>query len=117
MLFRSIHRQVAIGLGQSQVIEVTVSAELSAAETMVIVEEHRHLDADRLSPGALLTAEGQALMRDAECTARNLEDEATGQLSTAERKTLIRLLRKVYLPPATAAPPPPTDKALQPGKL
>jgi DNA-binding MarR family transcriptional regulator len=28
---------------------------------------------------------------------RNLEDEATGQLSTAERKTLIRLLRKVYL--------------------
>ena len=62
-------------------------------------------------------AEGQALMRDAECTARNLEDEATGQLSTAERKTLIRLLRKVYLPPATAAPPPPPDKALQPGKL
>ena len=67
--------------------------------------------------GLHLTAEGQALMRDAECTARNLEDEATGQLSTAERKTLIRLLRKVYLPPATAAPPPPPDKALQPGKL
>jgi len=67
--------------------------------------------------GLHLTAEGQALMRDAECTARNLEDEATGQLSTAERKTLIRLLRKVYLPPATAAAPPPPDKAAQPGKL
>ena len=67
--------------------------------------------------GLHLTAEGQSLMRDAECTARNLEDEATGQLSTAERKTLIRLLRKVYLPPATAAAPPPPDKAAQPGKL
>ena len=67
--------------------------------------------------GLHLTAEGQALMRDAECTARNLEDEATGQLSTAERKTLIRLLRKVYLPPATAAAPPPPDKTPQPGKL
>ena len=37
-------------------------------------------------------------MRDAERTASDLEDEATARLSAAERKTLIRLLRKVYLP-------------------
>jgi DNA-binding MarR family transcriptional regulator len=48
--------------------------------------------------GLHLTPEGQALMRAAECTASDLETEATGRLSAAERKTLIRLLRKVYLP-------------------
>ena len=48
--------------------------------------------------GLHLTDEGQALMRAAECTASDLETEATGRLSAAERKTLIRLLRKVYLP-------------------
>jgi hypothetical protein len=38
-------------------------------------------------------------MVEAEQTASDLEIEATGRLSAAERQTLIRLLRKVYLPP------------------
>jgi hypothetical protein len=36
-------------------------------------------------------------MRDAEQTAADLEDDATSRLSAAERKTLIRLLQKIYL--------------------
>jgi DNA-binding MarR family transcriptional regulator len=38
-----------------------------------------------------------ALMQEAEKTALELEVEATSRLSVAERKTLIRLLKKVYL--------------------
>jgi hypothetical protein len=38
-------------------------------------------------------------MGDAEQTASDLELEATDRLSATERQTLIRLLRKVYLPP------------------
>jgi len=53
---------------------------------------------DGRAMGLHLTDEGQTLMRAAECTASDLETEATGRLSAAERKTLIRLLRKVYLP-------------------
>lgn len=54
---------------------------------------------DGRAMGLHLTADGHALMHDAEPTASELEIEATGRLSAAERQTLIRLLRKVYLPP------------------
>ena len=47
--------------------------------------------------GLHLTATGRKLMRDAERTAAELESEATARLSAAEAKTLIRLLKKVYL--------------------
>jgi DNA-binding MarR family transcriptional regulator len=53
---------------------------------------------DRRAQGLHLTVEGQALMNEAEVTASELEVEAAGRLSAAERATLIRLLRKVYLP-------------------
>ena len=53
---------------------------------------------DRRALGLHLTADGEALMREAEVTASNLEVEAAGRLTTGERNTLIRLLRKVYLP-------------------
>lgn len=43
------------------------------------------------------TSPGDALLQKAEKTAQGLEDEATSGLSSAERKTLIRLLKKVYL--------------------
>jgi DNA-binding MarR family transcriptional regulator len=52
---------------------------------------------DRRALGLHLTPDGEALMREAEVTASSLEDEAGGRLTAAERKTLIRLLRKVYL--------------------
>jgi hypothetical protein len=47
--------------------------------------------------GLHLTASGNTLMRDAEQTAAALELEATSMLSVSERKTLMRLLQKVYL--------------------
>jgi DNA-binding MarR family transcriptional regulator len=53
---------------------------------------------DGRAMGLHLTAEGDKLMRDAELTASDLEVEAAARLSAAERQTLIRLLRKVYLP-------------------
>jgi len=54
---------------------------------------------DGRAQGLHLTDAGHALMVEAEQTASDLEIEATGRLSAAERQTLIRLLRKVYLPP------------------
>ena len=54
---------------------------------------------DGRAMGLHLTAAGRALMVEAEQTASDLEVEATDRLSVAERQTLIRLLRKVYLPP------------------
>lgn len=53
---------------------------------------------DRRAVGLHLTEAGQALMREAEATASELENAATARLSTQERQTLIELLRKVYLP-------------------
>ena len=47
--------------------------------------------------GLHLTAAGQKLMRDAERTAAELETDVAAQLSAAEVKTLIRLLKKIYL--------------------
>ncbi len=53
---------------------------------------------DRRAMGLHLTHAGRQVMTEAENTASALESEATGRLSHSERQTLIRLLRKVYLP-------------------
>jgi len=53
---------------------------------------------DRRAMGLHLTDAGRQVMAEAENTASGLEAEATSRLSPAERQTLIRLLRKVYLP-------------------
>jgi DNA-binding MarR family transcriptional regulator len=52
---------------------------------------------DGRAMGLHLTAAGQKLMRDAERTATGLESEVAGRLSASEAKTLIRLLKKIYL--------------------
>jgi DNA-binding MarR family transcriptional regulator len=52
---------------------------------------------DGRAMGIHLTAGGQKLMRDAERTAAELEARAASRLSAAETKTLIRLLKKIYL--------------------
>ncbi len=52
---------------------------------------------DGRAVGLHLTASGQQLMQDAERTAQELESDATTRLTAAERKTLIRLLQKIYL--------------------
>lgn len=51
---------------------------------------------DGRAMGLYLSEEGQALNARAEQTVSALELEATGQLTASERKTLIRLLQKIY---------------------
>jgi hypothetical protein len=46
--------------------------------------------------GLHLTPEGQMLMVKAEETAKQLEVDTTAQLTATERKTLMKLLKKVY---------------------
>jgi DNA-binding MarR family transcriptional regulator len=70
---------------------------------MINALEKRELIARRPHPrdgramGLHLTGAGQKLMRDAERTAAELEAEVASKLSAAEAKTLIRLLKKIYL--------------------
>ena len=52
---------------------------------------------DGRAMGLHLTTGGQKLVRDAEHTAAQLEAEVSGRLTPAEQRTLLRLLRKVYL--------------------
>lgn len=52
---------------------------------------------DGRAMGLHLTTAGAKLMRDAERTAAELEAEVAARLSESEARTLIRLLKKVYL--------------------
>ncbi|MDD5335500.1 MAG: MarR family transcriptional regulator [Rhodoferax sp.] len=52
---------------------------------------------DGRASGLHATAAGMALMREAETAATALEDEVAARLTASERKTLLRLLQKVYL--------------------
>ena len=61
---------------------------------LLIREPHPH---DGRAMGLHLTAAGEKLMREAERTAAKLESDAAANLTAAELKTLIRLLKKVYL--------------------
>lgn len=61
----------------------------------VVRRPHPH---DGRAHGLHLTAGGRKLLRDAERTASELELDATARLTDAERRTLIRLLQKIYLP-------------------
>jgi DNA-binding MarR family transcriptional regulator len=54
---------------------------------------------DGRAMGLHLTNSGLEIMRNAEITAAELEISSTPNLSNAERKTLLRLLKKVYLKP------------------
>ena len=48
--------------------------------------------------GLHLTADGKKLVREAEATARDLEDRVAAGLTSTERETLMTLLQKVYKP-------------------
>ena len=52
---------------------------------------------DGRAMGLHLTEAGLELAQQAEQTASELEAEAASRLSPAERKTLMRLLQKIYL--------------------
>lgn len=68
---------------------------IGALEQRGLLERHPH-PSDGRALGLHLTPDGQHLMQQAEQTAFELEAEAASALSAAERKTLIRLLGKVY---------------------
>jgi DNA-binding MarR family transcriptional regulator len=52
---------------------------------------------DGRAMGLHLTPAGRKLVKQAELTASELEEAATSRLSQAERKTLMQLLRKIYI--------------------
>ena len=52
---------------------------------------------DGRAVGLHLTDKGRELMLEAEQTAARLEAEVTAKLTATESKTLIRLLKKIYL--------------------
>lgn len=52
---------------------------------------------DGRAMGLHLTPVGRKLAKQAEVTAAELENEATARLSAAERKTLMQLLKKIYI--------------------
>lgn len=69
---------------------------LNALEKRGLITRRPHPNDGRAS-GLHLTPEGIAFMREAESAASELESDAASRLTAAERKTLIRLLKKIYL--------------------
>lgn len=69
---------------------------INALEQRELITRRPHPH-DGRAMGLHLTPSGQKLMRDAEQTAAELEAEATSRLTASERKTLMRLLQKIYL--------------------
>jgi len=72
------------------------AAMINALERRELIIRKPH-PSDGRAVGLHLTTAGQKLMHDAERTAQELELDATAHLTATERKTLIRLLQKVYL--------------------
>ncbi len=70
---------------------------IAALERRGLIERLPH-PSDGRAMGVHLTPQGQELVAQAETTAFDLEMDATARLTEAERKTLIRLLQKVYTP-------------------
>ena len=68
---------------------------IATLERRGLIERRPH-PSDGRAMGVHLTAAGAALTAQAEQTAAQLEVDATARLTTTERKTLIRLLQKVY---------------------
>lgn len=61
---------------------------------LILRERHRQ---DGRAMSLYTTDAGMALMREAEAVAVQLETDQTRRLTATERKTLIRLLQKIYL--------------------
>ena len=70
---------------------------INALEKRELIARKPH-PRDGRATGLHLTPAGQKLMRDAEKTAAALEADVASRLSAAEQRTLIALLKKVYLP-------------------
>ena len=68
---------------------------ISALDRRGLIERRPH-PSDGRAMGVHLTSEGTDLTAQAEATVALLEQDASGRLTTTERKTLIRLLQKIY---------------------
>lgn len=68
---------------------------VKALESRSLLTRQPHPN-DGRAVGLHLTASGQTMMHEAERTAQELESDATARLTPAERKTMIRLLQKIY---------------------
>ena len=68
---------------------------VAALEKRDLLERRPH-PSDGRAMGLYLTQNGEALTAEAEQAVAQLEVDATAKLTTSERKTLIRLLQKVY---------------------
>ncbi len=85
-------RQLCAELG---ILAPNLVGMVNALEKRDLIERHPHPH-DRRATGLYLTDTGQALMRKAEKVASQLELDVTHKLTADERKTLIRLLKKIY---------------------
>lgn len=86
-------RQLCTALG---ILPPNLVGMVNALEGRGLIERRPH-PRDGRAMGLHLTGAGLKLMRDAEKTAAALEAEVASRLTAAEVKTLIRLLKKVYL--------------------
>jgi DNA-binding MarR family transcriptional regulator len=86
-------RQLCATLG---ILPPNLVGMVSALEKRELIVRQPH-PRDGRAMGLHLTAVGNKLMRDAERTAAELEAEVGSRLSATETRTLIRLLKKVYL--------------------
>ena len=86
-------RQLCTALG---LLPPNLVGMINALEKRGLVVRQPH-PTDGRAMGLHLSAKGRKLMRSAEKTAAQLEADATARLTPAESRTLIRLLKKIYL--------------------
>jgi DNA-binding MarR family transcriptional regulator len=86
-------RQLCASLG---ILPPNLVGMVGALEKRDLIERRPHPH-DGRAMGLHLTPSGQKLMRDAERTATELETEVAGRLTPAEQRTLLKLLKKLYL--------------------
>ena len=86
-------RQLCATLG---ILPPNLVAMVGALDKRGLIRRSPH-QTDGRAMSLFLTQRGDQLMREAEKTAAQLEQDATARLSAAERATLIRLLQKIYL--------------------
>ena len=82
--------------GVLSILPPNLVGKISQMEKRELVSRRPHPQ-DGRAVGLYLTETGAKLMADAERTATALEDDVTQKLSAAEKKTLMRLLQKIYL--------------------
>ncbi len=85
-------RQLCSTLG---ILPPNLVALINALEKRGLIEKHPHPNDGRAN-GLHVTVAGMSLMQRAEKAATALEVEVASELTANERRTLIRLLKKVY---------------------